>query len=164
MTLLLLLRSPSSTFTAQGPLALAVTSWDVSADVTSWDVSADVTAYDVAATVPGGSMHVGDTARPLTVRCRYVDPTLDPLDLPVGLTAATVTVELIGSVPSDTPAVDAQPIQVISSDAGVVTFSRDWVAGETDTPGRYSVIVRVSIGGKAITFPSSGRSVLTINP
>lgn len=56
-----------------------------------------------------------------------------------------------------------QPAAVVNAAAGIVKYV--WVAGDTDTAGRYQGEFEVTfVGGKKITVPSGGYIPITILP
>ena len=71
---------------------------------------------------------------------------------PVDFTAATGAVfimKLGGAVK-----IDREPMTFVDRVAGIVEY--EWVLGDTDTSGGYSVEIEVDWSGKPQTFPSTG--------
>lgn len=141
------------------PVALASEDWAVTARVEAWAVSA---------VVEEAAMHAGDTAFPLRIRASFADADSGHLGTVLadpGITY-TVTMELVGADrDTDTPPLVAQLMSVASSTADTITLDRSWVTGETDTPGRYSLVVVAHVGSDQFTLPSDGRRAeLLIEP
>lgn len=103
-----------------------------------------------------------NTAEPLTIKAFYDDPSIDPpLDLPLD-TVARITMKL--DSPGAVPTLDGETIAVVSSAAGIVTFERNWVVGETDVHGNYVMEIECDLDAGQLTIPTHGYMQFVIEP
>jgi hypothetical protein len=151
-----------------GPVHLTPEDWAVRARAEQWTVLTRVERWAVSAVVEEDAMHVGDTAFPLRIRASFADPASGDLGTVLanpGITY-TVTMEQIGADhDTDTPVLEDEPMTVFANDGTTITLDRTWLAGETATAGRYSLVVVAHVGPDQFTLPSDGRRAeLLIEP
>lgn len=96
--------------------------------------------------MPGQIMYKGDR-KPDFVVCLQ-----DMQGKPFKLTDTDITgVTLTIGIPGSTPIVNNVAMTVVDAEAGKVSYG--WAAGDTATPGTYSVFIRVNYtGGKFLTI------------
>jgi hypothetical protein len=150
------------------PVALEPEGWDVGLAVEPWSTVATVERWAIVSVVEDDAMHAGDTALPLRIRATFADPDSGQLGVVLanGGITYTVTMELIGADhDTDTPVLVDEAMTVFANDGPTITLTRAWAPGETDDPGRYSLVVKAHVGAAVLTFPSDGRRAeLLIEP